>query len=105
MSDYATQLERACGAGLGSAEAKQAVGHSQRIEADIEDLEPAGEVIESLASDCAKLINRLGRSETIEIRTMLRVLGQSLKACDALDHLYARAKKVDQDRATELLNQ
>jgi len=108
MSDYATQMERACGAGYNSAEAKMLVNHSLRLEADIDDLEPAGEFIEALARHCAQLINRLKASsaeQPISSRTLVDALQRTLCACDAFEHLYARAKSSDKNEATRLLNQ
>jgi len=108
MSDYAVQMERACGAGYSSAEARMLVNHSLRLEADIDDLEPAGEFIEALARHCAQLINRLNTSsaqQPISSRTLVDALKRSLCACEALEHLYARAKQSDKDEATRILNQ
>jgi hypothetical protein len=107
MSDYATQMERACGAGYSSAEAKMLVGHSLRLEADIDDLEPAGEIIEQLASHCAQLIHRLKATSAspINSRTLIHALERALCTCDAFEHLYARAKASDKHEATRLLNQ
>lgn len=108
MSDYATQMERACGAGHSATEAKQRVDNSQRIEADIDDLEPAGEIIEALTRQCAQLIPRLKTSsaeQPISSRTLVDALKRSLCACEALEHLYARAKQSDKDEATRILNQ
>lgn len=45
MSDYATQLERAVGAGYSAAEAKMAVGHSRRLALDEDDERTADEVL------------------------------------------------------------
>lgn len=71
---------------------------------DSDELTPAGEVIANLSNHAAEQINII-EAEILRLRSLLRVLKMAGNAAEAAGHLYARADKEDQQRATEIFNQ
>jgi hypothetical protein len=86
MSDYATQLERAVGAGYSAADAKMAVGHSRRLALDRDEEERT-------ADEVLSAIEENSQSATEDL------------LCEIVRYAVAHLAARHRDHVTTLLNQ